>query len=131
MAKRTGTLGNLSLSDLQSELRRRQRRVGVLIRARERFAKKIAALNTEISNLGGVGGAGGTGRTLPKNDTNLVDAIIKTLGNKTMGVSELTEAVQKGGYQTTSPSFRVIVNQTLINHKDKFKRVDRGQYAVK
>ncbi len=35
------------------------------------------------------------------------------------------------GYMTTSPSFRTIVNQTLINHPKRFKRVSRGVYTAK
>ena len=52
------------------------------------------------------------------------------LSGKTMGVTELSEAVQKAGYRTTSPNFRTIVNQTLIKDK-RFKRVERGLYTVK
>ena len=42
-----------------------------------------------------------------------------------------SEEVQRGGYMTTSPSFRTIVNQTLINHPKRFKRRSRGVYTAK
>lgn len=47
-----------------------------------------------------------------------------------MSVTEVAEAVQRQGYKTTSPSFRTIVNQTLIN-SGKFRPVSRGQYTAK
>ena len=46
------------------------------------------------------------------------------------GRERAVDAVQRNGYRTTSPNFRTIVNQTLIKHTDRFKRVSRGQYAV-
>jgi hypothetical protein len=61
---------------------------------------------------------------------NLIEALGKVLDGKTMSVTEVSEAVQKAGYKTTSPSFRTIVNQTLIN-SGKFKRVERGKYTAK
>lgn len=69
-------------------------------------------------------------RRRPRNDLTLVDALIKAIKGKTLGVSEIVDAVQKEGYRTTSPNFRTIVNQTLINNP-AFKRVSRGKYAVK
>jgi hypothetical protein len=63
-------------------------------------------------------------------EMNLVAALAKVLDGKTMSVTDVSEAVQKAGYKTTSPSFRTIVNQTLIN-SGKFKRIERGQYTAK
>ena len=131
---RRGFLSGLSVHDLQRELRKRQRRVGTLARRRDRFAAKVDSLNSEIAALGGlVVGRNGmvSGRKRPKNEMSLVEALSKVLHGKTMGVTEVAQAVQKIGYVTTSPSFRTIVNQTLINNSNKFKRVERGQYTVK
>ena len=61
---------------------------------------------------------------------NLEDALAKTLTGHTMGVSEVADAVQAAGYQTTSPNFRTIVNQTLIR-SNKFKKVSHGKYTAK
>ena len=53
---------------------------------------------------------------------------MKSVG-ETMAIGRtFAEAVQKAGYQTTSPNFRTIVNQTLLKKKH-FKRVERGQYT--
>ena len=131
---RRGFLSGLSVNDLQRELRRRQRRVGTLARKRDRLAAKLDSLNGEIASLGGlVVGRNGSisGRRRPKNAMSLVEALAKVLHGRTMGVTEVAHAVQKIGYVTTSPSFRTIVNQTLINNNDKFKRVERGQYTAK
>lgn len=130
MARRSG-LSGLSVQELQRELRSRQRRVGPLMKRRAKVAAKLAAIDAEIAALGGSAGGTVGVRKRPKNEMNLVEALAKVLSGKTMGVTEVAEAVQKAGYQTTSPSFRTIVNQTLINNKNVFKRVDRGQYTAK
>lgn len=132
MARRSG-LSGLSVQELQRELRSRQRRVGPMLKRREKIAAKLAALDAEIASLGGSVRGGGSvgGRTRPKNEMSLVESLAKVLSGKTMGVTEVADAVQKAGYRTTSPSFRTIVNQTLINNKNLFKRVDRGQYTAK
>lgn len=129
MARRasSGSLSSLPISQLQAELRRRQRGVGTLIRRRDKLMAKLAALNEQIAAAGGsVGGL----RVRPQNSMNLVDALCKVLHGKTMGVTEVAEAVRKAGYNTNAANFRTIVNQALIKHKNKFKKVDRGQYTA-
>lgn len=134
MAKRS--LSAMTLTDLQRELRRRQRgvetRVRRLERKRESMAAKLAAIDAELAqhgrHMGRVGAAGG--RRRPRNEMKLADALVKVLTNSTMSVTDAAVAVQKAGYQTTSPSFRTIVNQTLLKDK-RFKRVERGQYTAK
>lgn len=132
MARRSGLEG-MSVGELEKEIKRRQRRAGPLQKRRDKLQAKLDALDAQIAELGGAsGGRGGaSGRKRPRNEMSLVEMIIKVLDGKTMGVSELAEAVQKAGYKTSSSSFRTIVNQTLINNKNKFKCVERGQYAVK
>jgi hypothetical protein len=71
-----------------------------------------------------------TGRR-PRNTGSLVESLKKLLKGRTMTVTEMADAVQKAGYKTSSPNFRTIVNQTLINNKKDFKRVARGQYTAK
>jgi hypothetical protein len=130
-----GGLNAIAVADLQRELARRQRRAGSIMRKRERLVERLRAIDAEIAGLGlSVRGAAGggvvLGRRRPRNDMNLVEALAKALDGKTMSVTEVAEEVQRQGYQTTSPSFRTIVNQTLIN-SGKFKRVSRGQYTLK
>lgn len=130
MAKRTSGLAALSVQDLQREIARRQRRVGALVRKHSRLLHKAAGLAEQILDLGGTVNGTVTGGKRPKNEMNLVESLAKVLDGKTMGVAEVAEAVQKAGYQTTSKSFRTIVNIALIK-SGKFKRVDRGQYTAK
>jgi hypothetical protein len=129
MARRSsaGSLSSLPISHLQAELRRRQRGVGSLIRRRDKLAAKLAALDEQIRSAGGPGGGV---RVRPQNATSLVEALHKVLTGKTMGVTEVAEAVRKAGYNTNAANFRTIVNQALIKHKNKFKKVDRGQYTA-
>jgi hypothetical protein len=93
--------------------------------------EKLKALDAQIASLGGSIGTGPDGvRRRPRNEKNLVAALVEALTDKTMSVTEVAEDVQRRGYVTTSPSFRTIVNQTLIN-SGKFKRVGRGLYTAK
>lgn len=137
MAKRGsggGGLSSISVLDLKRELIKRQRTVGAIVKKRDRLVAKVRELDAAIAALGGrvLGGANGeiSVRKRPKNDSNLVEALGAVLKDKTMSVTDVAEAVQKAGYQTSSPNFRTIVNQTLIN-SGKFKRVGRGQYTSK
>jgi len=125
-----GSLTGLSMAALHSELRRRERLMGGMTRRRTRLAARLTKLDAEIRELGGqMGGARGGGRTRPKNDSNLAQALAKVLKGKQMGVTEVAEAVQRAGYQTTAANFRTIVNQTLIKNRNLFKKVSRGQYT--
>ena len=116
---------------LHKELRRRQRSLGTLQKRRARLARKLAALDAQITAAGGTASkGGGVGRVRPRNETNLVDALAKVLKGATKGVSEAAEAVQKAGYRTGAANFRGIVNQALIKHRKRFKKVARGQYTA-
>lgn len=137
MAKRNsgGGLSELPINMLQAELRRREALVGRLHRQHQRLMDRAARVEEQIRSLGAsVGGgparSGGT-RSRPRNEMNLVAALEKVLSGATMSVTDAAEAVQRAGYQTTSPNFRTIVNQTLIKNSALFKKVSRGQYTVK
>jgi vacuolar-type H+-ATPase subunit D/Vma8 len=118
----------MTVHDLRAELARRQRSLSHLQRKRDTLLTKLRELDKQIASAGGhLGGA----RRRPRNEKNLVDALHEVLTGKTMSVTDVSEEVQRKGYMTTSPSFRTIVNQTLINHPDRFKRIDRGQYTAK
>jgi hypothetical protein len=128
---RKSALSALSVRELQTELTRRQRRVGGMVRKHQRLLDKAARLAEQIRELGGsVNGSIGGGGRRRRNEMNLADALAKALHGKTMGVAEAAEAVQRAGYRTTSKTFRTIVNITLIK-SGKFKRVERGQYTAK
>lgn len=126
--KRQTGISGLSVVELEAEISRRQRRVNALQKRRDRLLSRLESIDAEITDLGGLGRTRGGRRIRPRNEMNLVEALHKTLEGKTMSVTEVAEAVQRGGYKTTSPSFRTIVNQALIA-SGKFKRVGRGQYT--
>ncbi len=110
---------------------RRQRSLKTLHRRRLRLVERLRAVEHEISSLGGQIGRGPGGeRRRAKNAKPLADALHDVLDGKTMSVNQVAEEVQRSGYVTTSPNFRTIVNQTLIN-SGRFKRTGRGRYTAK
>jgi len=92
------------------------------------------ALRAEIAALGGSAGApGAVAKNIeahPRNDFYLLEALKRAMDGKTMSVTQAADAVLKAGYSTTSPSFRQIVNSTLIR-SGAFTRVERGRYRLK
>ncbi len=117
---------SLSISELQAEINRRAKGLNKLLRRRQTLINKLAALDQAIVASGGSSGSRG-GRA---SGGGLRDTIAKVLSGKTMSVTEIAEAVVKSGYVTTSPNFKVMVNQQLIGNKKLFKRVGRGQYSA-
>ena len=132
-------LSGISIASLQAEVQRRQSAAAGLFRKRDRIARQLAAVEAKLQAAGmdvgaapgrrGSLGGGGGGRR-PRNEMTLVDALAKVLNGKTMGVSEVADAVQAAGYKTSSSTFRTIVNITLIK-SGRFKKVSRGQYTLK
>lgn len=126
--KSKGKFEGMSLVELQAELNRRQRATTTLLKRRERLLKELQAVDVEIAKHGASSGSDGR-RLRARNAMSLIEAIRAVLDGKTMGVNEVADAVQQAGYISTSPAFRTIVNQTLINNQTKFKRVSRGRYT--
>lgn len=130
----THALDNLSLDELQREMARRESQMKRLVTKRDRLIEQLREVEDEIQTLGGAGAfgmtAGGRPRRRPQNDSSLSEALLALLKNQTMSVTQASEEVQRAGYQTTSSSFRTIVNQTLIKDP-RFKKVSRGQYTAK
>jgi septal ring factor EnvC (AmiA/AmiB activator) len=122
-------LDAVSIEDLQSEIRRRERQLRTLERRREKLLEQLAMIDEEISAAGGAI-AQTEGRKRPRNEQNLADALVELLRDQTLNVTRIAEEVQRAGYRTTSPNFRTIVNQTLIKDK-RFERVGRGMYTAK
>lgn len=148
-----GGLRAASAGELHAELQRRSRDLATLESKRDELLSKVEGIDAEIAAINGALGvstAGPRGRRSagrakagagirvtrmaggrrPRNDSSLEVALANTLKGKTMGVSEVAEAVQQAGYKTTSPNFRTIVNQTLIK-SDLIKKIGRGQYTAK
>jgi hypothetical protein len=127
-------LAGMSLDALQDEL---NRRLQDLREERETLKRDLDRVDAQINAIAASGARGmgitatGRPRKRPQNAANLVESLAKLLRTRTMSVTEMSGAVQKAGYLTTSPNFRTIVNQTLINHPKRFKRVSRGKYTAK
>ncbi len=146
-ARGTGALASMSTEAIAAELARRQNAAPAL---RDREAELMAELDDVRSQLAGLdvapargrrrGGrkpgrkpgrpaGSGVGRKRPQNDANLETYLARVLKGKTMGVTEVANAVKRAGYKTTSPNFRTIVNQTLIR-SEKIKKLSRGKYTA-
>jgi hypothetical protein len=124
-----GGLAEMSVAELQAEIARREKGLTKLRRKRERLLKNLAEVESALAQAGAALGGGRRGPRM-RNDSSLLDALIKVLTGKTMSVTEAAEAVQNAGYKTSSPNFRTIVNQCFISNKKKFKRVSRGNYTA-
>ena len=136
MGRKSG-LSHLSMIELQAELARRAKAAQVLQRKRAKLVSKLSVIDAQLREIGAATGAvrvgrvgAAPGRKRARNEMNLADALAKVLKGKTMGVTEVAEAVQKAGYQTTAANFRTIVNQCLIKNGKMFKKVERGQYTA-
>jgi len=131
---RPATGMNLSIAQLEQVLRARKSQLQKLAKQRTKIARELSKLDARIGMLGGdvgrggFGGAGGRAR----NEKSLVEMIEGVLGKsgKPMGVGDIVDAVQKGGYKSNSANFRGIVNQTLIKEK-QFSQAGRGVYQLK
>ncbi|HZW08961.1 MAG TPA: hypothetical protein VFF69_03580 [Phycisphaerales bacterium] len=154
-----GALRGVSTMELRAELERRSRDLDKLEARRDELTAQLEQVEAEISTIssaigaagragrgrgarrGRPAGASGAGRRggrraaragggkRPRNAESLEVALAKVLKGKTMGVSEVADAVQKAGYKTSSPNFRTIVNQALLR-SELIKKTGRGAYTA-
>ena len=129
-SKKTNSLDNMSMAEIQAELNRRERGVRKLERRREKLLGELAEIDGQLAAVGALSASGGV-RRRPRNEMNLVDSLATVLNGKTMSVTEVTGEVQKAGYLTTAANFRTIVNQALIRENKVFKKISRGQYTAR
>ena len=130
-------LSSASLRELQQEL---QVRIKDLQTRRDALVSELQAVDEQLlAHAGGPGGEeaqramqSGYRRVQQRiaNEQCLAEALVEVLSAQVLSVTEAAAAVQDHGYQTTSPNFRTIVNQTLISHTDRFERVRRGHYTA-
>ena len=133
-------LARIPVSVLEKELTRRERAIHRLQRRYRTLVDRAGRIEAQIVAEGGSIHSNGVarrgrpgaipGRRRARNEMNLVQALARVLKGKEMGVTEVSHAVQRAGYRTTSPNFRTIVNQALIN-STLFRRVSRGKYTAK
>jgi hypothetical protein len=131
------SLGSMSVGDLQSELKQRERRGAALLRERERLAMRLLEIDQELAGLGVArrshrGPHKGPGRVGPRfrNDIPLHEALAKVIGKRSMSIGDAIVAVRRSGYRSTARNFRLVVSVALANRK-RFRRVKRSIYAVR
>lgn len=127
-------LKNLSVDELLSEIKRRNKEINKLNRRRATLLANVVEVEAQIRASGGeikdvrsirVGGK------RPKNAMSLPEAMAKVMSkDKTMSVGEIEVAVNKAGYRSTSSTFKTIIFQALAKDK-RFKKASRGQYALR
>jgi len=97
---------------------------------RGRGRRKAAASGPARSGGSGNGRRRG-GRAKGAGGKNLAESLYEVLKGKEMKVSELVDAVQAAGYESSSPNFRVMVSAALSKNKGTmFKNVRRGIYTT-
>ncbi len=128
---RPKALDSLSISDLQSLISDRKKKVGELKRDRRKLRTALAKIEKQLSRVGVAGGRKGAGRIRPENAKPLVEVIYSVLKDAKgpIRVPEIADRVQASGYRSSSDRFTAIVNQTLIKDK-KFKAASRGHYTL-
>ena len=127
-------LKNLSVDELLSEIKRRNKEINKLNRRRATLLAKVVEVEAQIRASGGeikdVRSARVVGKR-PKNAMALPDVMAKVMSKeKTMSVAQIEAAVTKAGYQSTSSTFKTIIFQALAKDK-RFKKASRGQYALR
>lgn len=120
----------LSIVELERMLQSRRSRLSVLERKRSKLLRRLEALDSQITHMGGASRTSG-GRV--RNKLSLSDSIVKVLKKHgaPVRVGDIAQNVLHAGYSTNSDNFRVIVNQALIKDKRFAKGADRGTYLLK
>jgi septal ring factor EnvC (AmiA/AmiB activator) len=119
-----------NIAQLERMLDDQKSKLNDLTRARLKLQRRLEALDTKISSLGGSPMAG-NGRA--RNKVSLNESIVTVLqrGGSAMSVGDIVKRVLARGYSTTSPNFRSIVNQALIKDQRFAKAGVRGSYELK
>ena len=119
-----------NIAQLERMLGEQKAKLAQLTRSRSKLQKRLDALYVKISSLGGLAGAI-KGRA--RNKVSLNESIVGVLkrSGSAMSVGDIVKRVLAGGYSTTSPNFRSIVNQSLIKDKRFAKAGVRGSYELK
>ena len=154
---RKSRLSTVSFADLQSELRRRESVLQMLIQQRDRLSDQLRMLDEQIVASGGgsaaimtsapvgkrrrgrpVGSGTSKGMATPPHGRrgrggglSLAQSLQQVLAGTQMSVGQMTDAVKKNGYTTSSPNFRTMVNAALLANPTLFKRIQRGVYTIK
>jgi hypothetical protein len=146
-------LKNLSVAELRRELERREKGGDKLRAAHAKLAKRLAAIEAELADLGvdlparrgrKPGRKAGRGPGRPKGSKNkpkggkraknamsLIEAIVSGVRvGSTVSPAQAADAAKKAGYKSSSPNLGMMVANALAK-APMFKRMGRGQYLLK
>jgi hypothetical protein len=131
-------LAKVSVEDLKKEISRRQRKLPMLIAARDALNRQIAGLEglgdvkPTVKRRKKAGGRKAARRAVrPARAGSLSSALAAALkAKRKLTIAEAADAVLAAGYKSKSKDFRNLVSMTLSKDK-RFKRVRRGVYALK
>ena len=147
------SLRKLSVAQLRRELARREAGASRIATRRDKLARKLAALDAALADLGMNGaprrgrppgrkpGRRGPGRPKgsknkrrikrAKNKMSLLDAIVSGVRKgATVSPAQAAVAAKKVGYKSNSPHFGMMVANAL-GKSPMFKRLGRGKYVLK
>jgi len=148
------SLKSMTVAELRRELERREKGGDRLRKQHAKLAKRIAAIDAELADLGVAAparrgrkpgrkpGRRGPGRpkgsknkakagTRAKNSMSLLEAIVSGVRvGSTVSPAQAAAAAKAKGYKSSSPNFGMMVANALAK-APQFKRVGRGQYVHK
>ena len=140
------SLKKLSVADLRRELERREKGGDRLRAQHAKLAKRLAAIDAELAELGVEVPARATRRGKPgrmpgrpakadgrtrrvKNSMTLLQAILKGVPTgKTVSPADAASAAKAAGYRSAGQNFGQQVATCLAGAKKAFKKLGRGQY---
>ncbi len=122
-------LAAIDSATIGAELRRRPRLTARLQLRRDRFLADAARLDREIARLSGTrnGTAQSEGGASRQTHT-LLDVLVRTVGNRSVSLSEATEALRRGGYRD-SRYLHTQVSRAL-SRSGWFRRLVDGRYRA-
>jgi len=128
------SLKTITTAELQAELARRQRATHGLAERRERLARELAAVESELALL--------TGQRRPRveaappgarparahNERSLPDALAAAVApGRVVSPQEAAELVRQAGYASGARTFGMMV-ATALAKDARFRRLARGRY---
>lgn len=131
-------LKSVSTSELRRELARREKGASRLQVIRDRLAKQLAGIESELSGFGLLPSSSGARRGPPAgsgrggrrahNKESLPEVIAKVVRvGSTVAPADVSTRVRAAGYKSTATHFGMMVSNAL-SKDSRFKRVSRGQY---
>jgi hypothetical protein len=128
------SLHSVSTADLQNEIFKRESKLALLIKKRDRFLKRAERLNAQIQQ--GIEMPNSPKEKAVKTEAansngSLLVTLTTVLQGKKMKLAEMEKAVKETGYKTKSKDFSNVIYQCIKDHRSNFRRVSRGVYTAK